>query len=332
MIYHEAGRHKTVQLEFPPAGSHLIWCTPERERTKGKYEPRAAKPVVQTIDGDWQIDVLGPNALTLDFVSLDGGEPQWVLKAETEVKAREEGSKFELEYRFHVSDKPEGAQIGLVAERMPRSHHLFVNGTEITDLPTDRAFNDVNFLRRDIDSLAVVGENTVKIAGRVSLDKMKAPVVEAVYVVGNFGVQPREAGFTIGAAPQTVSAHDLTEQGLLFFPGKVKLRKEFAGGADAKELRLCGVDATVVEATINGQSIGKRAWRPFDFAIPKALLQDQNVIELTLSGTLRNLLGPHHHTGGELLSVGPYTFRDYAHWTDSYSFVPFGVQKVCLCV
>ena len=330
--YKELGMHKAVQLHFPPAGSHLLWCTPQPERTKGRYQAREAKPVVKTLDGEWDLEVLGANALTLDYVKVDSSdEPTFVLKAEAEIKARRGGAKFELDYSFHVAEKPPSAAMGLVVERFTTKQQIFVNGTEITNAPAEMWFNDVNFLRYDIDGLVAEGENTVKITGAATARKNKEPVVEPVYVVGHFGVARREGGFTIAAAPTKATLHNLTEQGLLFFPGKVKLRRSFSAGAGAKELRLCGVDATVVEAAINGKSLGKRAWRPFDFAIPSGLLQAQNEIELTLTGTLRNLLGPHHHTGGELFSVSPGSFRDYAHFTDDYCFVPFGVKKVALC-
>ena len=331
LAYEEVGPSKALQLHFPPAGSHLIWCTPQPQPTKGKYVPRVGKPVIQTIDGDWEIEVCDANAVTLDYVKVDGApEPTFVLKAQTEIQARPAGTAFELEYDFHVTEKPEGAQFGLVVERFSTKHQLLVNGTDITNAPTETWFNDVNFLRYDIDDLVVEGVNSVKLIGASS--RKREPTIEAMYVVGSFGVsRGADGAFVIGATPRAVRTHDLTEQGLLFFPGKVKLRKTFTGGAGAAELRLCGVDAAVVEAAVNGTSLGKRAWRPFDFPIPKSLIQGQNTIELTLTGTLRNLLGPHHHTDGELLSVSPGSFRDYAHWTDDYSFVPFGVKKVCLC-
>jgi len=45
-------------------------------------------------------------------------------------------------------------------------------------------------------------------------------------------------------------------------------------------------------------------------------------------GTLRNLLGPHHLSGGDLGWTGPEQFRDYTRWTDDYLLVPFGFDDV----
>lgn len=52
-------------------------------------------------------------------------------------------------------------------------------------------------------------------------------------------------------------------------------------------------------------------------------------LTLTLYGTMRNLLGPHHHLEGELPAVGPDSFAPNepispANWADRYCMVTFG--------
>ena len=54
------------------------------------------------------------------------------------------------------------------------------------------------------------------------------------------------------------------------------------------------------------------------------------MIEIELVGTLRNLLGPHHITGGDVEWTGPAQFRDKSLWTDDYILVPFGLDTVTL--
>lgn len=55
-----------------------------------------------------------------------------------------------------------------------------------------------------------------------------------------------------------------------------------------------------------------------------------NTLELTLVNNLRNLLGPHHHVGGELYAVAPPAFYNEpciwngysgGYYTDRYCFV-----------
>ena len=53
--------------------------------------------------------------------------------------------------------------------------------------------------------------------------------------------------------------------------------------------------------------------------------QGKNTIEIELVGTLRNTLGPFHHTEGDSLDwTGPEQFCDEDNWTDGYSFAPYG--------
>ena len=72
-----------------------------------------------------------------------------------------------------------------------------------------------------------------------------------------------------------------------------------------------------------------------------------NKIRIELRGSNRNLMGPHHHITGEPRFVGPHTFlgvvgfEDFitpeirsgdTTYTDSYSFVPFGIERVILTI
>jgi hypothetical protein len=56
----------------------------------------------------------------------------------------------------------------------------------------------------------------------------------------------------------------------------------------------------------------------------------ENVIEVELVGTLRNLLGPHHRVGGDVAWTTPRDFRDKSRWTDDTILVPFGFDGATL--
>ena len=49
-------------------------------------------------------------------------------------------------------------------------------------------------------------------------------------------------------------------------------------------------------------------WSPFELDISAQLISGENEIELTLVNNLRNLMGPHHHTSGEIFEVYPSSF------------------------
>ena len=53
---------------------------------------------------------------------------------------------------------------------------------------------------------------------------------------------------------------------------------------------------------------------PWEIEITGAVREGDNQVEVELTNSLRNLLGPHHHTGGELNGVGPVTFTGNPGW------------------
>jgi hypothetical protein len=89
-------------------------------------------------------------------------------------------------------------------------------------------------------------------------------------------------------------------------------------------------------------------YSPWETEISEALREGENQVEITLINSLRNLLGPHHHSGGELNAVGPSSFTGNPQWPntggendwydlrlkgnstlwrDDYCLVPFGLLE-----
>jgi hypothetical protein len=55
-------------------------------------------------------------------------------------------------------------------------------------------------------------------------------------------------------------------------------------------------DGTVAEVRVNGKSAGVVGWQPFEVPIDGLVKSGSNEIEVLVTGSLRNLLGPHHGT------------------------------------
>jgi hypothetical protein len=273
--------------------------------------------------------------LTLDFARLARPEQKnlvgdkWVLDVADRIKTLKGGTPYRVEYVFDADAVPEGNAF-VVVERLRPDQVLIVNGREITVEEKTEAgtWLDPHLLKYPISPHLRQGTNVIAIEG-VADPKVE---IEAVYVLGYFGVAPGARRYKIIQTPQKAKAADVQNQGLPFFAGEVELTRTFeVSEPTATKLILEGVEATVVEPILNGKPLGRLAWRPFAFDVPKgALRPGQNTLSLVLTNTLRNLLGPHHHKAGELLGVGPGSFRDKANWTDSYSFVGLGVKKVLL--
>ena len=144
---------------------------------------------------------------------------------------------------------------------------------------------------------------------------------------------------------------ELTLAGLPFYSGTVKLSKEFnLPHLDFTKISFKYLDAITARVKLNGQEVKHLfSSRPLQADIKGMLQKGNNLIEIELRNSLRNLLGPHHHTMGELCSVGPYSFisRDFQEgkfvpeknwskaenrikqesWTDDYFFVKFGLPN-----
>lgn len=95
---------------------------------------------------------------------------------------------------------------------------------------------------------------------------------------------------------------------------------------------------------VNGKFAGTAFLDGRPLEITEYLEQDMNNVVLELVGTLRNMLGPHHHFKGEVEYTGVHTFTgEYGNgaiedlssvefpdavWTDCYGFVRFGLKRV----
>jgi hypothetical protein len=134
------------------------------------------------------------------------------------------------------------------------------------------------------------------------------------------------------AGAGSVLAVDLTRSGFPFFAGRAVLSQalDLPAAPGRAVLSIAGLRAALAHVRVNGKDMGAVAWQPHDLDISRALKAGRNLIEVELVGTLRNLLGPHHASGGDLGWTGPGEFRDKSRWTDDYIFVPFGFEQVTL--
>jgi len=90
------------------------------------------------------------------------------------------------------------------------------------------------------------------------------------------------------------------------------------------------LDSVVVHVKVNKKGVGTLLWPPFKVDVTDVLKPGKNVVRFDVTNSLHNLMGPHHDKNGELHGVSPRSFANWGNWTDRYTFVPFGIQKVQL--
>jgi len=343
-----------VVLDFPPVSSNLLVL--HRDRAPAPVKPTAERVVAEIpLCDTWELKLDGPNALTLDTPRVRIGDegswsqPMYVLDAHSIIARAGTGTRFALRFDFDVAVLPAGP-VTLVLEA-PERFDIAVNGQPIPNADAGW-WIDISFRKLDISSAVRAGRNEVLLSGAFARDTE----LESVYVVGNFGVsgqrlceENRYTGqvfdryapeFRVVDLPDLVQADqtsnrlpvDLTACGLPFFAGRATLSQAITLPPleGRTVLEIDGLRAALARIRVNGQDMGAVAWQPHRVDITRGLRSGENVIEIELVGTLRNLLGPHHLAGGDKDFTGPGQFRDESRWTDDYILVPFGLAQATL--
>ncbi|MCX7681520.1 MAG: glycosyl hydrolase [Anaerolineae bacterium] len=343
-----------VTLDFPPLGSHLLVL--QRNRAPVTTVSPPARVIADIpLDDTWELIPGSPNALTLDTVQVRLGEDEWsvpmhILDAHAMVARAGVGVPFALRFVFDVAVRP-GGPIHLVMES-PERFAISVNGKSIPG--TDAGWwTDISFRKIEIGTAIQGGRNEVVLRGTFVRDTE----LESVYLIGDFGVQGRRIKeenrfngqafdryapeFQLVELPACLRASggtgglalDLTARGFPFFAGRVTLRQrvKLPPLKGRTVLEIDRLRAAVANVRADGRHMGTIAWPPYRVELG-SLSPGEHVIEIELVSTLRNLLGPHHLTGGDLAWTGPNQFRDKSRWTDDYILVPFGFDRATLAL
>ncbi len=151
----------------------------------------------------------------------------------------------------------------------------------------DRAFGKI-----DISREARVGENELVLKA--------APFtiyheLEPVYILGDFALDAADSGFEI-SADRALALGAWNEQGQPFYAEGVSYTEEFKLGVAPAEcrVRLGRWYGSVARVKVNGQVAGLVLSAPWELDVTKWIRPGANVVEVTVVGTLKNTLGPHH--------------------------------------
>lgn len=369
-----------VDMSFAPTQNYLIRLSNDAAGNSPisllapKSSTRAAIPA-----SSWKIERLDDNAITLDFAEWREGNGAWSKRALPLVSIQERLNELQydgpLTLRYHAKAKSlsPGRKVHLVVE-YPERYRISVNGNEVkyAGLPFWR---DIRFSPIDITGLLKDGDNVIELHNEKFQYGDLASVhdqfrrygteIESIYLVGDFSVDSKLAdekrecpwwkkfelppitsmvlasdSFVL-TDPKPLKAGDVTTQGMPFYPGRLKLSADLPGSTqNGATLEIDKLDAAVAEVSIDGTHAGYFSNHPLQVKLPPG-----KQVSITLYGTLRNLLGPHHHVMGEMPSVGPHSFHPkypenigraefvekWANgqsqaddWRDGYSMVSFG--------
>lgn len=279
----------------------------EWKNISGPFEYSLSEPNVCVLDaaeyktgGDWQseTDVLKIDQKIRDWhgVLRRGGEmlQPW-FTAQHPVKTL---CSVELRYAFEIEAMPDW--IDLVIEE-PENFTVEINGKPFDLSRKSGDWIDIAFCRVRIPAqLLKPGKNEILLKTRYKENSN----LEAIYLLGDFGVRLDGTVRKIVPRIGKVEIGDLCKQGFPFYSGKITYRISLP--EKAKRLRLLSIGGAC--AKVNGQIIG---WDPFESEVSG----DSATVEIIL--TRRNTFGPLHDAVKDRMYTGP------DHWlTEGIDFSP----------
>ena len=352
------GNTSAARFDLPPSGSLLLFLS--KKPIKAEFPHETVTTLAPA--GPVKISRLEPNVLTLDYVDVTaGGETKrdiyfyqanqfaWQKNGlernpwDSAVQFKDElirktfppGSGFTASYKFTV-ESAVPKDLAIVIER-PDLYTITCNGQTVkakrNDWWLDKAFGRIG-----IASVARTGENVVTI--KASPFTMYHEL-EPAYVLGDFTLKPAEKGFVItpchalslGAGSQATSPSGCAGwnlHGHPFYSAGVSYRERFdvAKAADRFVVALPNWYGSVAKVAVNGKPAGFIDAPPWECEVTKYVKSGQNEVEITVIGTLKNTLGPHHGKPA-LGAAWPASFHQGPNPGpppgDSYSTVAYGL-------
>ncbi len=342
--------------DFSAGGERLFVITGQKDETLGPKH-RYEKKESHTLKGVFDYELDEPNICVLDMASFQINEGEFqpeeeILKIDWKIRdnlgldyrsgrmiqpwfAKKTGfeikGKVVLRFEFFIDTIPE-AGIELAMER-PENFSLSLNGRAVDTAEQKGWWTDVAFRRIPLDTgLLSKGSNIIELAA----DFHQGIDLEALYLLGGFGVQLEGSKKTIVDLPDKLKAGDLVSQGLPFYSGGITYILDVnykAGKDEAVFLTLDGFGGAFVKARCQGGSTRMIAWQPYEADITEGLRQGSKIsLELVL--TRRNTFGPLHQVPLYASSYGPRNFvTEGDGFSNDYMLIPAGLlSSPRLCI
>jgi hypothetical protein len=311
--FEPAAQGTRCRFDLPQAGSLLLFLSARRTAPA----PPAATSEAEILPVSApQARRVGPNVLVIDYLDVRaGGETRertyfyqaaqfafanngmernpWdsavQFKDEIVARAFPPASGVEASYRFVIKDRVPG-RVTAVVER-PDLYTIVCNGTPVAPAKgewwLDRAFG-----RIDITRAVRVGDNELVLkASPFSVFHE----LEPIYILGDFALDASESGFAI-VAERRAELGPWNSQGLPFYSEGVAYTETFLVPETRGHyrLQLKRWYGSVARVSVNGQPAGVIVSAPWSIDVTPWIQAGENTVEVTVVGTLKNTLGPHH--------------------------------------
>ncbi len=344
-----AGRVEFV-ADFPPAGSRTYVIGPgadaglparpryrdvARHPAAGPFAFELTEPNVAVLDvarhriddGPWhppadvlRIDRSVRTAFGLPWRSGEMVQPWFRDKVQPDAVVR---GRVRLSFAFELAAVPAGP-VDLAMER-PDRFAVGLNGVAVDLPPHTGWWVDHAFRRVPLPAAALrLGANELTL----DVDFHDRVDLEAVYLLGPFGVTVGPGRVTLGRLPDRLAAADVAAQGLPFYGGGIRYRVPVPAGlgSDRFLLDLPAVEAACANVSAPGRPPQMMAWRPYRADVTDLIADGPPEVVVDVTLTRRNTFGPLHQLPPRAPHYGPDSFTTAGeHWSDDPVLFPAGL-------
>jgi hypothetical protein len=234
------------------------------------------------------------------------------------------GTGFTATYRFNIAESMNFKKFRAVVEQAHLWKEITINGQAIQP-EKGQWWLDRSFGVLDIGPYLHPGENELAL----SIDPMRVYAeIEPVYILGNFNVAPAAKGWQL-VAPQSLQLGSWKDQGWPMYAHGITYFKEIMVNDQAGyQVQLGAWKGTVASVQVNGVQAGIIITATETLDITRYLKKGKNRIEVTVVGSLKNLLGPHHNNPKPGM-VGPGHWSNIRAWPPgtAYQLYDYGLME-----
>jgi hypothetical protein len=344
------GDRLVVTTDFPPTGSRLFVI---RKKSGTVLPPR---PQFETVSRQSlprtpaRVQFSEPNVLVLDRPAfrIEGGGwqgPEEVLRVDQAVRRalgvaprggmmvqpwarpprkRQASRRVALRYELEVRALPRSS-VALAVER-PGRFAITVNGHRLHPDSDAGWWVDRSIRRLPVDPVCWRrGRSEIVL----STDYTEDDGLEAMFLLGDFGVEVDGTGVAMTAAVRKLRLGDWTPQGMPFYSGAVNYvwrRHLEPSPGEAVFLIVPRFKGACVRVLVNGNPAGIIAWPPHEVDIANWLVPGENELHVEVISSRRNAFGPLHQAQPENHWTGPGEFVTTGdRWMEGYNLKPHGL-------
>lgn len=320
--------HDSVLLKLIPGRSDAKPVQKKVRREVGllpsKAQVELAEPNVALLDmpeyrlggGEWREseEILRIGDILKDELKMEnaiaGGAQPWLFGVEKETET--------VDLKYVINSDVEVENVTLAIEDFDKSSITF-NGRPVEMVRTGIYVDD------SIETVALgkleKGENTVILTRSFG----KVSTLEAIYLLGDFGVELRGRSYKITAPVRELEFGDWTRQGLPFYGGNVTYKCEVEGNGEELSVMIPHFTQPVCTVSVDGVRKGTVALAPYTAPLGK-LGKGSHLVEITAFGNRYNTFAALHMAHPAERWYGPGAWRMKGPcWSYEYNVKPSGI-------